>query len=190
MPKSSLYRCLHSVQSFYPNNIAWFLRYRIILFFLHLYLRGWTGGRPLPLPPPYLLPPAPSSPSSLLERRASRAQNFPLFPSLPFFLPSPSSRPLFSPLLPPPAPTSSYSLLLISPSPPSSPLPLTLSTPPTWYEALYSVKLCINLLFNQINVIYLVNGSHIISKLRQDYLQNVRPSLDFLQFLKYRTKTI
>ena len=106
-------------------------------------MRGWTGGRPLPPPAP--LPP-PSHPLvSLLPSgaaRAWRAQKFHLSPSLPFFLPSPSSRPLFSllPLLPPPAPSSPSSLLpppLLPPpspsSPPSrplfSPLPLTLSAP-------------------------------------------------------------
>ena len=83
---------------------------------------GGQGDRPLP-------PPAPSSPSSLLER----AQKFPLSPSLPFFLPSPSSRPsspsslpLFS-LLPP-----LFSLLpppLLPLPPPLLPLPLTLSAP-------------------------------------------------------------
>ena len=59
---------------------------------------------------------------------ASRAQTYPLSPSLPFFLPSPSSRPLFSllspPLLLPPDPSSPSSL----PSP-LLPLPLTLSAP-------------------------------------------------------------
>ena len=83
-----------------------------------------------PLPPPYLLPPAPLSPSSLLERRALRARKIFLFspPSL-FTSPlppptpsSPSSLPLFShlpplfsllppPLLPPPAPSTLTSLL-------------------------------------------------------------------------------
>ena len=93
---------------------------------------GGQGGRPLPppapLPPP---PPAPLPPSSLLgAARASRAQNFPLFPSLPFFLPSPSSRPLFSLLPPPPLPPPSPS----SPSshPLTSPLPPPLLPPPSY----------------------------------------------------------
>ena len=84
-----------------------------------------------PLPPPYLPPPAPSSPFSLLERRAPRAQIFPpsLFSSpLPPPAPSsPSSLPLSSllppPLLPPPSPSSPPSRPLFSP------LPLTLSAP-------------------------------------------------------------
>ena len=88
-----------------------------------------------PLPPPYLPPPAPLSPSSLLGAvRALRAQICPLFPPSLFFSPlpppapsSPSSHPLFSnlppPLLPPPAP----------PPPPSRPLishlPFSMSAP-------------------------------------------------------------
>ena len=80
-----------------------------------------------PLPPPYLPPPAPTSPSSLLERRALRKRKMflpPFFPPLslipPPLLPPPSpsppsSRPLFSllppPRLPPPAPSSPPSLL-------------------------------------------------------------------------------
>ena len=56
---------------------------------------GWTGGRPLPIPP--------LSPSFLLG-----AHNFPLFPSLPFFsvLPPPALVALLRPLssLPPPSP--------------------------------------------------------------------------------------
>ena len=86
---------------------------------------GGQGGRPLPLPPPYLPPPTPLSPSSLLER----AQIFSLFPSLPFFLPSPSSRPLFS-LLPP-----LFSLLpppLLPPPPPLLPPPAPSSPPPSY----------------------------------------------------------
>ena len=83
---------------------------------------GGQGGRPLPPPAPYLLPPAPLSPSSLLERRALRARKI--------FLLSPPS--LFSSPLPPPAP------LLPPPSPsspssrPSSPsfLPLFSLLPP------------------------------------------------------------
>ena len=83
------------------------------------YTRGRTGGVGFsPLPPPYLPPPAPLSPSSLLERRALRARiiflfsppslySFPLPPPAPS---SPSSLPLFSllppPLLPPPSPSS------------------------------------------------------------------------------------
>ena len=66
-------------------------------------------------PPPLYLPLRPLV--SLLPsgaEHASRAQNFPLFPSLPFFLPSPSSLPLFSPL-----------------PPPYLPLPLILSAPST-----------------------------------------------------------
>ena len=41
IPKSSQnhpYTCIHSVQSFYPNNIAELLWYGKILFFLHIYL--------------------------------------------------------------------------------------------------------------------------------------------------------
>ena len=78
-------------------------------------------GRPLPPPAPLPPPPAPLSPSSLLGAvRALRTQNFPLLPCLPFFLPSPSSRPLLStplfsllppPHLPPPAPSFPTSLL-------------------------------------------------------------------------------
>ena len=67
------------------------------------YMRGWTGGGEAPY-----LPSRPLLPSG--AARASRALNFPLFPSLPFSFPSPSSRPLFSllppPLLPPPTPSS------------------------------------------------------------------------------------
>ena len=64
--------------------------------------------------------------------RTSRAQKCPLSFSLLFFLPSPSSHPLFSllptPLLPPPAPSSPSSLPLFSPLPsPLLPLPLTSS---------------------------------------------------------------
>ena len=82
-----------------------------------------------PLPPPYLPPPAPHLPPPFWSgARFARAK----FSSLPFFLPSPSSCPLFSllppPLLPPPTPSSPSSS-----SPPSrplfSPLPLTLSAP-------------------------------------------------------------
>ena len=78
----------------------------------------WEGAdRGVGLPPPAPLPP-PSRPLvSLLPSgaaRASRAQNFPLSPSLPFSSPlpppapsSPSSLPLFPPpLLPPPSPSS------------------------------------------------------------------------------------
>ena len=68
-------------------------------------IRGWTGGSASPPPP---------APSSLLEWRALRMRNFPLFPSLPelpFFLPSSSSRP---PSLLPPT---------------HLPLPFTLSAP-------------------------------------------------------------
>ena len=96
-------------------------------------MRGWDRGVGLSLlPPPYLPPPTPLSPSSLFgAARALRAQIFP--PSL-FFSPlpppapsSPSSHPIFSllppPLLPPPAPSP-------PPSRPSSPTsPLTLSAP-------------------------------------------------------------
>ena len=85
-------------------------------------MRGWTGGRLLPLPPPYLpLPPL----VSLLPSRsgALRARKIDLF-SLPrFFLPSSSSRPLFSllpPLLPAPHP----------PRAPSSPTSLLPCPPP------------------------------------------------------------
>ena len=75
---------------------------------------GLSPSRPLPPPSHPLVSLLPSG-----AERASRAQNFPLFPSLPFFLPSPSpssppSRPLFSPL-----------------PPLSSLLPLTLSAPST-----------------------------------------------------------
>ena len=81
----------------------------------HLYLREWTGGRLLPLPPPYLplpSPPTPLSPSSLLGAvRASRAQN-----SLPLLF-----SPLPPPLFPPPSPSSPSSRPLTSPSRPSSP---------------------------------------------------------------------
>ena len=86
----------------------------------------WGGGQGVGL---YLLPPltSPSRPLvSLLPSgavRALRAQNFPLYPSLPFFFHSPSSRPLFS-LLPP---SSSPSRPLFSLLPP----PLTLSAPST-----------------------------------------------------------
>ena len=63
---------------------------------LHIYVPshiwgGGQGGRPLPSRPltsPLLVSLLPSG-----AERASRAQKFPLFPSLPFFLPSPSSRP-------------------------------------------------------------------------------------------------
>ena len=89
------------------------------------------GGRPLspsrPLTSP--LPPL----ISLLPSGAARAlcaQKFPLSSSLPFFLPSPSSRPLFSPslpLLPPPAPSPPSPSS--PPPPPLLPLPLTLSAP-------------------------------------------------------------
>ena len=85
---------------------------------LNWYKRGGQGVGLSPLPPPSS-PSRPSSPSSLMERRA---QKFPPFPSLPFFLPSP---------LPPPAPSSPSPF---SPSShplfsPSRPLPLTLSAP-------------------------------------------------------------
>ena len=61
-----------------------------------------------PLPPPYLPPPAPLSPSSLLERRALRARRIFLFPP-PSLLSSPLPPP--APLLPPPSPSSPPSLL-------------------------------------------------------------------------------
>ena len=74
------------------------------------YVRGVDRGVGLsPLPPLV----------SLLPSGAARAQKFPLSPSLPFFLPSPSSHPLFS-LLPSPLPPL---------PPPLLPLPLTLSAP-------------------------------------------------------------
>ena len=86
-----------------------------------------------PLPPPAPLPP-PSCPLvSLLPSgaaRASRAQKFPLSPSLPFFLPSPSSRPLFS-LLPPPSSPSSRPLFSLLP-PPLLPPPAPSSPPPSY----------------------------------------------------------
>ena len=78
-----------------------------------------------PLPPPYLPPPAPWSPSSLLEQFFPPSFfSSPLPPPAPS---SPSSLPLFSPLppplLPPPSPSSPPSRPLISH------LPLTLSAP-------------------------------------------------------------
>ena len=92
------------------------------LWILQALVRGWTGGKASPPPAPLPPPPAPSSPSSLLSGARSARAKFPLSPSLPFFLPSPSSRPLFSllppPLLPPPAPSSPSSLPLCSPLPP------------------------------------------------------------------------
>ena len=84
----------------------------ISIFFFSYYVthllqkvRGWTGDRPLPLPPPYL-PPQPRV--SLIRSRSGESFVRANFPSLPFFspifIPSPSSRPLFllppSPLLP------------------------------------------------------------------------------------------
>ena len=74
-----------------------------------------------PLPPPYLPPPAPSSPSSLLERRALCTRKIFLF-----FPPSLSSSPL-----PPPAPSFPSSLPLFSPLPPPLlPSPSPSSPPP------------------------------------------------------------
>ena len=96
---------------------------------------GGQGGRPLPPPAPLPPPSRPSSPSSLLERRALRARKNSSFPLPPFLPPlsllPPPLLPPPSPLLPPPAPSSPSSLPLFSPPPaPSSPpLPLTLSTP-------------------------------------------------------------
>ena len=77
-----------------------------------------------PFQPPYLPPPAPSSPSSLLERCALSARKFflpPFFPPLSLLPP---------PLLPPPSPSppSSRPLFSLLP-PPRLPLPLTLSAP-------------------------------------------------------------
>ena len=65
---------------------------------------GGQGGRPLPLPPPYLPPPAPSSPSSLFLLSPPSLFPSPLPPPAPSY---PSSLPFFSllppPLLPPPS---------------------------------------------------------------------------------------
>ena len=98
------------------------------------YVRGGQGvglsppAPLLPLPPLYS-PSRPLSPSALLgAARASCAQNFPLSPSLPFFLPSPSSHPSFPsshPLVSPSLP------LLLFPHPPPPPhLPSLLPVPP------------------------------------------------------------
>ena len=81
---------------------------------------GGQGGRPLSPPTPLPSPSRPSSPSSLLERRAlSARKNFSF--SLPPFLPPLSLLP--PPLLPPPSP----SLLpppLLPPPPPLHPPPI------------------------------------------------------------------
>ena len=81
-------------------NIVYVVHAIFLFDFCISYLRGWTGGRPSPPLRPLTSPSRPLSPSSPLgAAHEARAQNFPLFPSLPFspiFLPSPSSRLLFS----------------------------------------------------------------------------------------------
>ena len=83
----------------------------------------WGGGQGVGLSPsrPLPTPPASSSPSSLLERRARSARKI-----FPFFSPS-----LFSSPLPPPAPSSPSSLPLSSLLPPPLLPPPSPSSPPS-----------------------------------------------------------
>ena len=106
-----------------------------------------------PLPPPYISPPAPRLPPPFWSGARFARSKISFFPSLPFFLPSPSSRPsspsslpifsllppLFSLLPPPLLPLPPPNLPL---PPPHLPLPLTLSAPS-------DIRFCVLLQINE-----------------------------------------
>ena len=137
---------------------------KVLSIFVPMQRGGQGVGLSLLLPS--YLPLSPLSPSSLLgAARALCAQNFSLFPSLPFFLPFPSSRPFSpSPFLPPPAPSSRSSLPLFSPSRPSSPPP-SYPTRPLIYERIVawggSIVQSVLIKINCLRFIYRTINQHI-----------------------------
>ena len=151
-------------------------------------MRGWTGGVGLSPYRPLLPPSRPLSPSSLFGAAcASRAQIFPLLPSLSLFF---SPLPPPSPLLPPPSPSSPSFRTFTSPLPPPQLPPPSYPVRTLIYAQSYIHGMNINRCFVSLGLTlynYTANVLHDMTRGKSAFDSGIRGLQIFEFFFIWRT---